>query len=135
MTLQLPDSLKERIRSVVRSGAQARRFVVAAFVVGVAISMIELACTGQVYLPTILYMLRAGTHGALNHLLLYNIAFTVPLIIVFGLAWTGMRSDALIQFQKRNTTVVKLLTGILFLALTAFLLFGNVFMPAISGSH
>jgi cytochrome c biogenesis protein CcdA len=135
MTLQLPGGLKDRIRSVVRTGAQARRFVIAAFVVGIAISLLELACTGQVYLPTILYMLKSGTSGALTHLLVYNIAFILPLVIVFVLAWAGMRSEALVEFQRRNTALVKILTGVLFLALTAFLLFGHVLLPAISSAR
>ena len=101
--------------------------------VGVTISLLELACTGQVYLPTILYMLKSGSSGALTHLVVYNLAFILPLVIVFGLAWTGMRSDALIQFQRRNTALVKILTGILFLALAAFLLFGHLLLPVLGG--
>jgi HEAT repeat protein/cytochrome c biogenesis protein CcdA len=125
MTLQLPGSLKERIRTAIRTGSKATRFVVAAFVTGVVISLLELACTGQVYLPTIQYMLRAGRTTAVAYLLLYNCAFVFPLIVVFFLAWFGLRSDALIRFQKNNTPLVKVLTGVLFLLLTAFLLFGH----------
>jgi cytochrome c biogenesis protein CcdA len=125
MTLQLPGTLKERIRGVIRSGARAPRFVAAAFAAGVVISLLELACTGQVYLPTILYMLRSGRTGAMGHLLLYNLAFVVPLVVVFALAWAGMRSDALVRFQQRHTALVKALTGVLFLLLAAFLLFGH----------
>ena len=36
----------------------------------------------------------------------------------------GLRSEALIAFQQRRTAMVKVLTGLLFLALAAFLLFG-----------
>ena len=124
MTLQLPGMLKTQIRSVIRTGARAHRFVIAAFLAGVVISLLELACTGQVYLPTILYMLRAGHSGAAGHLVLYNAAFVTPLIVVFVLAWAGLRSDALIRFQQRRTALVKVLTGILFLLLTALLLSG-----------
>jgi HEAT repeat protein/cytochrome c biogenesis protein CcdA len=122
MTLQLPGQLKDQIRGVIRTGTRASRFVVAAFGAGVLISLLELACTGQVYLPTILYMLRSGDGSAVSHLLLYNVAFVLPLIIVFILAWTGLRSEALIRFQKDHTALVKVLTGVLFLLLTAFLL-------------
>jgi cytochrome c biogenesis protein CcdA len=125
MTLQLPGMLKERIRSTVRSGTRARRFVAAAFGAGIVISLLELACTGQVYLPTILYMLRRGESGAVAHLLLYNAAFVLPLIIVFILAWSGLRSEALVRFQQRHTSLVKVLTGLLFLLLAALLIFGS----------
>lgn len=125
MTLQLPGSLKDQIRRVIRTGAKARKFVIAAFITGILISLLELACTGQVYLPTILYMLKSGRSGAVGHLLVYNIAFIIPLVVVFILAWGGMTSDALIRFQKERTSLVKVLTGILFVFLAAFLLFGH----------
>ncbi len=124
MALQLPESLKTHIRGVIRTGSRAPRFVAAAFGAGVVISLLELACTGQVYLPTIQYMLRMGRAGAVGPLLIYNTAFIIPLVAVFGLAWTGMRSETLIRFQQRHTTVVKICTGVLFLLLTALLIFG-----------
>jgi cytochrome c biogenesis protein CcdA len=133
MTLQLPGMLKEQIRTAIRTSAKASRFVIAAFGAGVVISMLELACTGQVYLPTTLYMLRSGRTGAMGHLLVYNLAFVLPLIVVFGLAWAGMRSDALLRFQQRNVALVKILTGLLFLFLTLFLLFGHLIIPELAG--
>jgi HEAT repeat protein/cytochrome c biogenesis protein CcdA/glutaredoxin len=129
MTLQLPGMLKEQIRGVIRTGARASHFVIAAFLAGVVISLLELACTGQVYLPTILYMLRSGHTGAVRHLVLYNLAFVTPLIIVFVFAWAGLRSESLIRLQKKHTALVKILTGLLFLLLTAFLLFGHAVIP------
>jgi HEAT repeat protein len=132
MTLQLPAMLKEQIRTVIRTGARASRFVAAAFVAGVLVSFLELACTGQVYLPTILYMLRSGRTGAAGHLVLYNVAFIAPLIIVFLLAWSGPRSEALLRFQREHTSSVKFLTGLLFLLLTVFLLFGHLLVPQLA---
>lgn len=125
MTLQLPSSLKERIRYTIRTSARSSRFVIAAFLAGIVVSLLELACTGQVYLPVIQYMVRDGRLIATWYLLLYNCAFILPLIVIFVLAWLGLRNDDLIRFQKRHTALVKALTGILFLLLTAFLLFGH----------
>jgi HEAT repeat protein len=124
MTLQLSANLKTQIRGVIRSGSKAAHFVIAAFIVGIFISLLELACTGQVYLPTIQYMLKAGHGSAVRHLLVYNVAFILPLIVIFALAFLGLRSEALVRFQRRQTSAVKVLTGLLFLALGAFLLFG-----------
>ncbi|MCB1089593.1 MAG: hypothetical protein KDM63_21315, partial [Verrucomicrobiae bacterium] len=75
MSLQLPGFLKDRIRSVIRTGSRSPRFVVAAFLSGIVISLLELACTGQVYLPTIIYAMKTGADKAVWFLLLYNIAF------------------------------------------------------------
>lgn len=121
-TLQLPEFLKTRIRGVIRTQTKSSRFVIAAFVSGIIISLLELACTGQVYLPTIIYMMKQGSMGAVAYLLLYNVAFVLPLIAIFILAWLGMTSDALIEFQKRHTVTVRFATALLFLALWIVLL-------------
>jgi cytochrome c biogenesis protein CcdA/HEAT repeat protein/glutaredoxin len=121
-SLQLPGFLKTRIFEVIRTGARHSRFVLAAFVSGVVISFLELACTGQVYAPTILYMLKAGRAAAWSYLLLYNLAFVLPLVTVFLLAYAGVRSPALIQFQTRHAALVKFATAALFLLLFIILI-------------
>ncbi len=134
MALQLPDPLKQRIRGAIRTGARAQHFVIGGFLTGIVISFLSLSCTGQVYLPTIQYMLHAGRASATGQLVLYNAAFVIPLIIVFVLAWTGLRSEALARFQQRHIPLVKVLTGFFFLFLTAFLLFGAKIFPQFGGS-
>ena len=124
MTLQLPGMLKDRIRGVIRTGARARRFVIAAFLSGIVISFLELACTGQVYAP-IVYQIHQGRLDAILWLALYNLAFILPLIVIFLLAYGGLRSETLIAFQKKHTFTVKIALAALFLLLAAFLLIGN----------
>ena len=86
--------------------------------------MLELACTGQVYAP-IIYKINQGNQDAVTMLIIYNLAFVLPLIVIFGLAMGGMKSNALIDFQKNHTSKVKLLTAILFFALASILLFST----------
>lgn len=124
MTLQLPGFLKERIRSVVRTGARARNFVVAAFVSGILISLLELACTGQVYAP-IIYQIQRGNLDAVLWLVLYNLAFIAPLVVIFLLAYGGLRSETLIDFQRKHTAAVKIALGILFLVLALVIFLGQ----------
>lgn len=124
MTLQLPDFLKDRIRGVIRTGVRARRFVIAAFLTGIAISFLELACTGQVYAP-IVYQIQQGKLDAVAMLVLYNLAFITPLIVIFLLAYGGLRSESLIALQKKHTFAVKIALGVLFLLLAAFILLGD----------
>ena len=124
MTLQLPGFLKNRIRGVIRSGAKARNFVVAAFVSGIIVSLLELACTGQVYAP-IIYQIQQGRLDAVIWLVIYNLAFITPLIVIFLLAYGGLSSESLIDFQKKHTTAVKIGLGILFLVLAVLILVGQ----------
>ena len=127
MTLQLPGFLKKRIKGVIRTGTRARRFVIAAFVAGIIISFLELACTGQVYAP-IIYSIQQGKADAVAWLLAYNLAFIVPLIVIFGLAFTGVSSNALIAFQTRHTFAVKIALGLVFVALAVVIFFGSKFL-------
>lgn len=124
ITLQLPGFLKERIHAVIRGGARHARFVAAAFLVGLGVSVLELACTGQVYAPTILFMLKTGEErlAAMGYLLAYNAAFVAPLFVVFALTVFGLRSDALIRFMNRHAAGVKFATAGLFLLLFAVFL-------------
>ncbi len=124
MTLQLPEFLKNRIRGTIRKRARARNYVVAAFVTGIIISFLELACTGQVYAP-IVYQIQQGRADAMLYLLIYNIAFILPLVVIFLLAYRGMTSEALLKFQKNHTAAVKFATAALFFLLTIVILFGD----------
>jgi cytochrome c biogenesis protein CcdA len=123
MGLKLPTSLRQRVNAVVRSGQQARTFVVGAFVTGALVSLIELACTGQIYLPTIIFVtsipeLRVQ---AIGYLVLYNLLFILPLVVVFVLAYFGTTSFELGRFLERNTARVKLGAVLLFASLAVWL--------------
>jgi len=125
MTLQLPDPLKDRIHRLIRHGVRQAHFVLVAFFLGVAISFLELACTGQVYLPTITYMIQRGETRAVLNLLAYNLAFILPLVIVFVLSYSGLRSETLLGLLKRRAAWVKFGTALLFLVLAVFLVLGR----------
>lgn len=124
MKLRLPGVLRRRVNRVIRDGAQGRAIIPLAFVSGVAVSIIELACTGQVYLPTILFVLgveelraRAGWY-----LVLYNLMFVLPLIIVLLLAYWGTSSQRLATFINNRSGAIKLITAGLFVVLAGWLL-------------
>ena len=100
-----------------------RAFVPVTFVTGEVISVIELACTGQVYLPTILFVLgmpevqmQAGMY-----LVLYNLMFILPLVAVFLLAYFGTSSQQLGLFIHRRAATIKLATAGLFVLLAGWL--------------
>ncbi len=125
MTLQLPDALKSRIHQLIRHSVRQAHFILVAFALGVAISFLELACTGQVYLPTITYMIQQGETRAVANLLVYNLAFILPLIVVFGLSYSGLRSETLQALLKRRAAWVKFGTAIFFLVLAVFVVYGH----------
>ncbi len=123
--LKLPLFLRKRINRAIRESAHHRRFVLAAFVTGVIVALLELACTGQVYLPTIMYMQQRGTETlmASAYLVLYNVAFILPLIVVIILACYGLSNDRLTAFFQKHIAWVKFATAALFALMVIILLY------------
>ncbi len=126
MTLQLPDKLKKRIHKIIITENEPRtkrNFILAAFITGFFVSLLELACTGQVYLPTIIYVL--GIPGlrmkAHLYLLLYNFMFIFPLLVIFMITYFGTTSDQLNAYLKRNTAMIKLFTAFMFFGMAVLL--------------
>ena len=123
ITLQLPKSLKQRIHKVIREQTRTSGVIIGALVIGVAISALELVCTGQVYLPTITFVMGVeGMRGhALAYLILYNLMFIVPLLVVFGFVYWGTTSMQLGGVLQRHLMPVKVGTGVLLLGLGTWL--------------
>jgi cytochrome c biogenesis protein CcdA len=123
MSLNLPHKLRMRINAVIRQGRKSNAFVAGAFVTGVVVSLLELACTGQVYLPAIMFVISQPEMRvrASVFLVLYNLLFILPLIVVFILAYYGTGSKQLTQFLQRQAATVKLGMTLLFAALAAWL--------------
>jgi cytochrome c biogenesis protein CcdA len=124
MALRLPDRLRRRINATIRRSMRARTFVIAAFVTGVVVSFIELACTGQMYVPIILGLSRPDYRvQSLLALVVYCLAFVVPLIVVFVVSYMGTSSQRLSLLLRRHTATVKLATAFVFLGIGAWLIY------------
>ncbi len=117
--LQLTDATKGRIRHHIRHFARHQfGTALAACTLGVLISVLELGCTGQVYLP-IVTMLTDAQHRplALGYLLVYNLMFIMPLLAVFMATGFGVSSERLGMLFKAHVAWVKLALGLLFLVM------------------
>ena len=131
VTLQLPDSIKNRIHKIMRGGLNARSLVAGAFVTGVLVTALESVCTGQVYVPTLVLVVKthstslmAGGRSVftgLQQLLLYNAMFIVPLVIAFIVAYRGLKTEALIQWSTKNVVPSKILLGLLFVVMAVLI--------------
>ena len=121
--LQLPRALKQRIHKVIREQTRTSGVIAGAMVIGFIISALELVCTGQVYLPTLTFV--AGIEGmrahAISYLLLYNIMFIVPLIVVFGCVYWGTTSMQLGGILQKHLVSVKVGIGLLLFGLGIWL--------------
>jgi cytochrome c biogenesis protein CcdA len=122
--LQLPDRFKQRIHRDIRERTRAAGLAASSLVLGFLVSLFELACTGQVYFPTLVYLVRVRPGaGSFLYLLLYNLGFILPLGAVFLLAYWGVASQRLADFARRSLAAVKLALAVLFLGLAVLTYF------------
>ncbi|MFO7814367.1 MAG: glutaredoxin domain-containing protein [Halanaerobiales bacterium] len=122
-TLQLPERMKKMIHSTIRKNVKTRNFIIMAAATGFLVSILELACTGQIYLPTLIFISNVPElrTNALLYLLVYNLMFVIPLIMVFLFTYWGTSSQQWTEFSKKNFGRMKLLMTFIFFGLAILL--------------
>jgi cytochrome c biogenesis protein CcdA len=128
MVLQLPKGLKRRIHSVIRENPSGTTtfpllLVFSFTLTGVIVALLELACTGQIYFPAIAYMVQSGAGNGpqVFWLLLYNLAFILPLAGILGLAIAGVKQQRVREWFSRHIAAGKLFMALLFFLLAALI--------------
>lgn len=110
LALTLPDKLKGKIRRLISSRTRLGLTLGTTAVLGAGVALLELPCTGQMYLPVILWGLHHmsnPTWGPVGWLLLYNLCFIAPLLVVFGAVFFGLTSERLTSFFRRHLATAK----------------------------
>jgi cytochrome c biogenesis protein CcdA len=83
----------------------------------------ELTCTGQVYFPIVTMISEPRYRiAAIMYLFSYNVAFIVPLVIVFLLATFGVTSERMGAFFRRRIALVKFGLAVLFIAMAIMII-------------
>lgn len=119
--LQLPGKLKEKVHNIMKKGLAYRHLLPGAFFIGVVVTAIESVCTGQVYVPTLVYLSRQQNLHAFFYLILYNLAFIVPLLVIFAMAYKGASTPKLIEWSKKDVTPAKIIMGCFFIAMAVLI--------------
>jgi hypothetical protein len=119
VVLQLPDRIKRRIHEIMRTRLSAGGLLAGSLTIGFLVTLLESVCTGQVYGPTLVFMTRHPELRlrAWSLLVLYNLMFIAPLMIVILAAFFGTRSPGLLNWSRRNVALSKVLLGCVFLTL------------------
>ncbi len=127
--LQLPLFLKNMIHSTIRKNVRLSNYILMAAVTGFIVSLLELACTGQIYLPTIMFISAIPDLkvNALFYLLFYNLMFVVPLVLVFSFTYWGTTSAQWAVLTEKNFGKVKMAMTLLFFGLAGLLLYSGIF--------
>ena len=124
VVLQMPETFRRLTHRWLKRGMTARHLLAASFGLGVGVTALESVCTGQLYVPTLVFMLKSGPMWStgLPLLILYDFCFVLPLVAVFGLTWAGLRFAQLMKWSIRNVVISKILLGLLFLVLAGLML-------------
>jgi thiol-disulfide isomerase/thioredoxin len=135
--LQLPQAVKNQIHSVIGEHYRKSkdpdskfqkqhifRLLIGALMTGFLVSLLEAVCTGQLYLPTIAFVLKTTTLKlqAMGYLLLYNFMFIIPLLAIFVLALFGVTSGQFAKLLKKHLLAIKVLMALVFFAFGLFLI-------------
>lgn len=124
VTLGLPKAVKSRMHKIIREGLSTRGLLIGSLLVGFLVSILESICTGQVYAPICLAIQSVPSLKvhAIAYLLLYNIMFILPLVVILIIAYKGVSSDRLGEFLRRHLAPLKLALACLFVVLGVVLL-------------
>lgn len=120
VTLQLSTGMKKRIHDVMRRGMGNTSVILGGLFIGTAVTALESVCTGQVYVPTLILILKDSTFSeprAWLLLIFYNVLFVLPLVIIFLAVYFGLKTETLLAWSRRNVVGSKILMGLLFLAM------------------
>jgi len=92
------------------------------FLMGAFVALVELPCTGAVYLAVIALMSASGLNlSNITLLILYNLIFIGPLIIILLLFYRGAKSQSIQGWINRYKPYMRLLTGLILLGLAAWM--------------
>jgi cytochrome c biogenesis protein CcdA len=133
LALQLSDRMKRLTHSIIRRHASSKYIVIVAGLTGFLISLFEFGCTGQIYLPTIVYIfdMPGFSYRALMFLILYNTMFIIPLLIIlFAVAVFGVKSEIVGRKLASRIPVVKAATGGFFIFLAGYMIYISIHLFA-----
>ena len=128
LTLQIIPGGADRLKHYVQYLETAEQkhpllLVATTMFLGVFVVMIELPCTGAPYLA-ILGLLSAGEFAAaVPLLLLYNLIFVLPLLVIIGLAYGGRSLEAMEEWRKKHRGLMRLGMGTFLIALGFYMIY------------
>jgi len=121
-TLKIPTSKKAVIEKWVKKTS-----VPAAIILGFLVSAFELPCTGGIYLAILTVLGREGlTFKPIVYLMIYNLFFILPLIIIWLIIYFGNTSEEISGWYQKNKNVLRLIMGVGMIVLGALMLGGVI---------
>lgn len=123
VSLHIPPKYAKKIKEKMQNVSFGTVIFLGAFVAAV-----ELPCTGGPYLAILLILkdsfslaaittLDPGFLKAMILLLIYNVIFVMPLIVILGLAYFGVKLQSIQGWKQSNKSYMRLATGLIMIGL------------------
>jgi cytochrome c biogenesis protein CcdA len=105
----IPDSARPRLHSLVE-----RRSLPATVLLAVLVTVLETPCSFPLYAGAVGILSRCNlsSFGLLGYLLLYNLLFVLPLVLILGLVYAGVGIPQLKEWEHRHQRKMRLLMGV-----------------------
>lgn len=94
----------------------------AALALGIGVGLVELPCTGGIYLAVLGLLAGGALADAVPLLLLYNLCFVLPLVLIVGAVAFGLSPSAVDEWRGERRRLVLGISGLVMVALGAALL-------------
>lgn len=118
--MEVPMSWRPKLQALIKGVTSPQ----GAFGMGFLVSLFLLPCTSGPYLVILgLLAKKTETMKAVSLLLLYNLVFVLPMIIITLAMYFGVRAKNLEEFRQRNIKVLHLIAGAIMLFIGAYLIY------------
>ncbi len=113
--MEIPRSWRHTLKDILHKATSP----LGAFLVGFVVILFELPCTGGPYFFVLgLLADKVPLSQAVPPLLLYNVFFVLPLLLIIALVYLGYSSvQQAAEWKERNTRLLHLVGGLIMIAL------------------
>jgi len=117
--MEIPLSWRPAMKKIINSTTSP----LGAFLVGFIVSLFELPCTGGPYIVILGLLAKEATKTVgISYLLLYNLIFVMPLIILSAIIYKGLSTtEKLEKIRQDKIKVLHLIAGILMLIIAGIM--------------
>jgi len=115
-SLRIPRGTKPVLEKFVRKGT-----LPAIILLGIIVALVELPCTGGIYLGILAMISNGGSFG-MTYLILYNFIFVLPLILITYIVSRGVRTEKVNDWVQNNKKYMRLSAGVIMILLALSLL-------------
>jgi cytochrome c-type biogenesis protein len=112
-----------KVRAIVSKYAY-QATIASAVIVGILIGLYEFPCSGAIYLAVIsLLSSKTSFFVGLSYLLLYNLMFVLPLVLIFVAATNKLTTEKYINLQEKHGRKLHLILALAMIVLGIVILF------------